>query len=134
MPIPIFYCSAQFATLPSLFNPHSSLSHRLSAATCYPKFLKQSTSSNRTTFTNPQLYSHLHSLVAFFFRILYNTHSSLHNFSSESATSAASSANKRWLSQTCHYSHTTVLEHTGVGVINNHTTLSHPHFFIISMI
>ena len=95
----------------------TSFSHPPSTVTCHPRFLKQSTTSNglpfaltciRTTFTflwHLITYYYVHSLSSFFVRILYpNLFTSLHNFSSESATSAVSSENTADLSQTSYSS------------------------------
>ena len=92
---PILYCSAHFSVLPMLYTPHSfRVPHHPPAATCDLRYLKQSTSSNDSSFsitcTRPllpylehliTLLLHLHYLSTFFFRRLYQTHSPVYTTS-----------------------------------------------------
>ena len=106
---PLLLFSAPHALYPSFILCITSLSHPLSAATCDPRYLKQSTSSHGSTFSitcilSPLPYlEHLITLLLPTFTInlllshtLPNSITNLHNFSSESATSAVSSANNSW--------------------------------------
>ena len=86
----------------------TSISHPPSAATCYPRYLKQSTSSNglqfSITYIRPQ-FPYLEHLITlqlptyslnFLSHTLPNSLKSLHNSSTELATSVVSSANNSW--------------------------------------
>ena len=111
---PIFYCSGHFSALPKLYTSHSfyaphpfHILHR--SATCDPRYIKQSTSSNSSPFSITCIQSlfpyleHLITLLLATFTLnflhphtLPNSLTNIPNFSSESATSAVSSANNSW--------------------------------------
>ena len=98
--------SAPQALYPSFILCTTSLSHPPSSATCDPRYLNQSTSSNGSPFSITYIRSplpyleHLITLLlptfTFNFLLPHTLPNSLNNFSFESATSAVSLANNSW--------------------------------------